>query len=183
MRSRVPFLLSIAGTFAFQGVASGQGSEVPDGAYVAVLMEIGGGVDLFVGPSVADPEGFPSREFIERLLPHLHEKGMSAAYCAPGCMREHRYYRSLHVVLSEATQENGAYWITATRTGGFGDHPEAVWLIEERYLVAYGDGAWTVVETEDLRISRARPVGGAERGNRYVAGSSGKNVGVTPPSG
>ena len=158
MRMRSPFLLSVVVTMALQGAVFGQGTEAPDGAYVAVLMEIGGGVDLFIGPSRVDPEGFTSRAFVERLLPHLHEKGMSAAYCPPGCLRDHRSPRSLHVVLSEATRENGTYWITATRTGGFGDHPEAGWLIEEKYLVAYRDGAWRVLETEDVRISQAASV-------------------------
>ena len=145
--------LAVFGTIALQGSASGQSTDAPDGVYVAVLRKIGGGPELFIGPGRADPEGFPSRALVERLLPHLHVKGIAASYCPPGCLRDDRPPRYVRVVLSEAMEENGAYWVTASRSGAFGNHPDAGWVIEERYLVVHRDGTWGVEKTEDLRIS------------------------------
>lgn len=153
MNKRIPVLLAVVGTIALQGIAWGQSTDAPDDVYVAVLMKIGGGPEMFIGPGRADPEGFPSRALVERLLPHLHEKGIAASYCPPGCLRDDHSPRNVHVVLSEAMEENGAYWVTASRSGVVGDHPHAGWVIEERYLVVNRNGVWRVEKTESLRIS------------------------------
>ncbi|HET7693324.1 MAG TPA: hypothetical protein VFM44_09580 [Gemmatimonadota bacterium] len=122
-------------------------------AYAAVLTEIDLTASLYIGPGRADPSGFPSESFVERLLPALHEKGIEAEYCRPGCLTNDQSPTNVHVLLFEAVQEDGGYWIRVIRSGSYGPQPDAGWLIDDRFLVVERDGCWKVARKEQLRIS------------------------------
>ena len=152
---RVIFIIAVIASATCTSLLPGlaQEPEGAIGAYVAVLTEIDASAKLFIGPRSADPTGFPSKAFFEKLLPFLHERGIEAAYCRPGCLRGNDSARNIRVVLSEAVLGDGGYWITVSRWGSFGSHPLAGWVIDERFLVVERDGRWQVERKESLRIS------------------------------
>lgn len=151
MRAIAIIAVAMCTTMPVLGLA--QEPESVIGAYVAVLAEIDSSAKLFIGPGSADPTGFPSEAFVEKLLPSLHEKGIEAAYCRPGCLRDDDSPKNIRVVLFEAMQGDGGYWITVSRSGSFGPHPEAGWVIDDRFLVLQRDDCWKVERKESLRIS------------------------------